>query len=77
LGLKLGGTWASGAHIDFIRGGVAVKQLCEDVRQFAIEVRQLGYSVDGGLAERECLDLSERMLAAVRRTEERAEPARR
>ena len=57
-------------------GEVAVTQLCDDLRQFAIEVRKLGYSVDGGVAERECLDLSERMLAAVRRSEARGEPAR-
>lgn len=55
---------------------VAMKQLCDDLRQFAIEVRQLGYSLDGGALERECLALSERMLAAVRQTEARCEPTR-
>jgi hypothetical protein len=40
-------------------------------RQFAFEVYQLGYSVEGGAAERECLDLSERMLAAVDQAEAR------
>ena len=42
-----------------------MKQLCDDLRQFAIEVRQIGYSVNGGVGERECLHLSERMLAAA------------
>jgi hypothetical protein len=46
-----------------------MKQLCDDLRQFAIQVRQLGYSLDGGVGERECLDLSERMLAAVEQAE--------
>jgi hypothetical protein len=55
-----------------------MKQLCDDLRQFAIQVRRLGYSVgprwtpiDAGVRERECLDLSERMLAAVKRAEAR------
>jgi hypothetical protein len=48
-----------------------MKQLCDDLRQFAIQVRQLGYSLDGGAGERECLDLSERMLAAVKQAEAR------
>ena len=48
-----------------------MKQLCDDLRQFAIQVRQLGYSVYGGVVERECLDLSERMLAAVKQAEAR------
>ncbi|HWS94187.1 MAG TPA: hypothetical protein VN306_17380 [Mycobacterium sp.] len=55
-----------------------MKQLCDDLRQFAIQVRRLGYSVgprwnpiDGGAGERECLDLGERMLAAVKRAEAR------
>ncbi len=43
-----------------------MKQLCDDLSQFAIQVRQIGYSVNGGVGERECLDLSERMLAAVK-----------
>jgi hypothetical protein len=38
----------------------------DDLRQFAIDVRQLGYSLDGGAGERPCLQLSERMLAAVK-----------
>ena len=46
-----------------------MNQLCDELRQFAIEVRQLGYSLDGGVGERQCLDLSERMLAAVKRAE--------
>jgi hypothetical protein len=46
-----------------------MKQLCNDLRQFAIQVRQLGYSLDGEAAERECLYLSERMLAAVKQAE--------
>ena len=48
-----------------------MKQLCDDLRQFAIQVRQLGYSLDGGVAEGECLDLSERMLAAIKQAEAR------
>lgn len=51
-----------------------MRQLCDDLHQFAIEVRQLGYSLDGGLLERECLALSERMLAAVRQAEARGAP---
>jgi hypothetical protein len=38
----------------------AMNQLWDDLRHFAIEVRRLGYSLDGGVGERECLDLSER-----------------
>jgi hypothetical protein len=48
-----------------------MKLLCDDLRQFAIEVRQLGYSLDGGRGARECLDLSERMVAAVKHAEAR------
>ena len=48
-----------------------MRQLCDDLHQFAIQVRELGYSCDGGVAERECLDLSERMLAAVKQAEAR------
>jgi hypothetical protein len=48
-----------------------MKQLCDDLRQFAIQVRQLGYSLDRGVGERECLDISERMLAAVKQAEGR------
>jgi hypothetical protein len=51
--------------------GRTMKQLCDDLRQFAIQVRQLGYSLDGGVGERQCLDLSERMLAAVKQAEAR------
>ena len=47
----------------------AVKQLCDDLRQFAIQVRQLGYSLHGGVLEREFLDLSDRMLATVKQAE--------
>jgi hypothetical protein len=43
-----------------------MKQLCNDLRQFAIQVRQLGCFLDGGAGEREFLDLSERLLAAVK-----------
>ena len=46
-----------------------MKQLSDDLRQFAIQVRQLGYSFGGGVGERECLELSERMLAAVKQAE--------
>jgi hypothetical protein len=48
-----------------------MKQLCDDLRQFAIQVRQIGFSVNGGVGERECLDLSERMLAALKQAESR------
>ena len=48
-----------------------MKQLCDDLRQFAIEVRQLGYSLNGGVGEWECLELNERMLAAVKQAEAR------
>ena len=48
-----------------------MKQLCDDLREFAIQVRQIGFSVNGGVGERECLDLSERMLAAVKEAEAR------
>ena len=47
----------------------AMKQLCDDLRQFAMEVHQVGFSVSGGVGERECLDLSERMFAAVEQAE--------
>jgi hypothetical protein len=40
-----------------------MKQLCADLRQFAIQVHQLGFSLRGGVGERECLDLSECMPA--------------
>ncbi|HZE17664.1 MAG TPA: hypothetical protein VE197_19280 [Mycobacterium sp.] len=48
-----------------------MKQLCDDLREFAIQVRRIGFSVNGGVGERECLDLSERMLAAVKEAEAR------
>jgi hypothetical protein len=48
-----------------------MKQLCDDLRQLAIEVRQVGFSLSGGVGERECLHLSERMLAAVEQAEAR------
>jgi hypothetical protein len=48
-----------------------MKQLCDDLSQFAIQVRQLGYSLGGDLGERHCLDLSERTLAAVKHAEAR------
>jgi hypothetical protein len=48
-----------------------MKQLCNDLREIAIQLRQLGYSLDEGAMERECLDLSERMLAAVKQAEAR------
>jgi hypothetical protein len=48
-----------------------MKRLCNELHQFAIEVRQLGYSLSSGVVERECLDLSERMIAAVKRAEAR------
>jgi hypothetical protein len=48
-----------------------MKQLCDDLRQFAIQVRQIGFSLNGGVGERECLDLSDRMLAALKQAESR------
>ena len=48
-----------------------MQQLCDDLRQFAIQVRQIGFSVNGGVGERECLDLSDRMLATVKQAETR------
>ena len=48
-----------------------MKQLCDDLRQFAIEVRQVGFSLSGGVGERQCLDLSERILASVKQAEAR------
>ena len=48
-----------------------MKQLCDDLRQFALEVRQLGFCLSGGVGERECLDLSERMFAAAEQAEAR------
>jgi hypothetical protein len=48
-----------------------MKQLCDDLRKFAIQVRQLGYSPDQGVGERACRDLSEQMLAAVKQAEAR------
>ena len=61
-----GGPWAS-------VGGdkAAMQQLCDQLRQFAIQVRQLGFSLNGGVGEWECLDLSQRMLAAVKEAEAR------
>jgi hypothetical protein len=53
-----------------------MKQLCDDLRQFAIEVRQVGFSLSGGVGERQCLDLSERMLAAVKQAEARVAGAK-
>ena len=48
-----------------------MKELCDDLRRFAIQVRQIGFSVNGGVGEWECLDLSERMLAAAKEAETR------
>jgi hypothetical protein len=54
-----------------------VKQLCDELRQFAIQVRRLGYSPDDGcVVERECLNLSERMLVAVKQAEARLAAAK-
>jgi hypothetical protein len=53
------------------QGKGAMRQLCDDLRRFAIQVRQIGFSVSGGVGERECLDLSERMLAAIKEAEAR------
>jgi hypothetical protein len=53
-----------------------MKQLCDDLRQFAVQVHQLGYSLGGGVGERECLDLSERMTAAVKHAEARMAAAK-
>jgi hypothetical protein len=48
-----------------------MQQLCDDLNQFAIQARQIGYSINGGVGERECLDLNERMLAAVKQAQGR------
>ncbi len=48
-----------------------MKQLCDDLHLFAIQVCQLGYSLEGGVGERECLALCDRMLAAVEEAEAR------
>lgn len=48
-----------------------MKQLCNELREFAVEVRQLGYEPEAVGVERKCLDLSERMLGAVNRAEAR------
>ena len=53
-----------------------MKQLCDDLRQLAIEVRQVGFSLSGGVGERECLVLSERMLAASKQAEARMADAK-
>ena len=62
---------ATGTGPTLEAGGRTMKQLCDDLGQFAIQVRQLGYSLDRGVRERQCLDLSERMLAAVKQAEAR------
>jgi hypothetical protein len=49
----------------------AIRPLCDELRHFAIQVRQLAYLVQGGIGERECLDLSQRMLAAAEQAEAR------
>jgi hypothetical protein len=41
----------------------------DDLRRFATELRQLGFSLNGGIGEWECLQLSERMLATARLAE--------
>ena len=48
-----------------------MKQPFDDLRQIAIEARQVGFSLSGGVGERECLDLSERMFAAVEQAQAR------
>jgi hypothetical protein len=53
-----------------------MKQLCDDLRQFAIQVYQLGYSLEGGIGEWQCLELSERMFAAVNQAEARMAAAK-
>jgi hypothetical protein len=53
------------------QGRGPVEKLCDDLRRFAVQVRQIGFSVNGGVGERECLDLSDRMLAAVQQAESR------
>ena len=72
LGSKPGRTWTSaGSYQILLAKKGAMEQLCDELHQFAIEVRQLGFSLNGGVGERECLDLSERMLAAVKQAEAR------
>jgi hypothetical protein len=53
-----------------------MKQLCDELRQFAIQVYQLGYFLDGGIGERQCRDLSERMFAAANEAEARMASAK-
>jgi len=48
-----------------------MKQLHDELLQFAIQVHQLGDSLDPGAAKRECRHLSERMFAAVDQAEAR------
>jgi hypothetical protein len=48
-----------------------MKQLFDDLRQIAIEVGQVGFSLSGGVGERECLDLSERMFVEAEQIEAR------
>jgi len=59
-------------QLDDSRSYSAMRQLCSDLRQFAIQVRQLGYSCSTAeWRERECLDLCECMLVAVKDAEAR------
>ena len=46
-----------------------MNQFCDDLRRFAMELRQLGFSLNGGVGEWECLQLGERMLTAARLAE--------
>jgi hypothetical protein len=48
-----------------------MKQLCDELRQFAIQVHQLGCSIEDAVAQRECLHLSECMFAAANQAEAR------
>ena len=64
-------------QLDDSRSYSAMRQLCSDLRQFAIQVRQLGYSCSTAeWRERECLDLCECMLVAVKHAEMMADDRR-
>ena len=56
------------------QGGVNVTSLSQELYEFAIELRQLAYTLPGG-QENPLIDLSERMLRCARNTPTRVAPA--
>ena len=46
-------------------------QLRQDLRNYAVELRQLAYTLPGGLGEHELLRMSDRMRAAADQVERR------